>query len=156
MFTSYSIYYHCQPLYRTHVKYIGIGNEDLISEVFKKRFKMINDAVKRKYPEIQVEGTVGPSYEGPDYDEGLKLARAEKLDMVDEHYYVQPGWMINNQDFYDNYDRKGPKVYLGEYAAHISGCLNNLESALAEALYLTSVERNADVVVMSSYVPLLA
>lgn len=144
---------HPEPF---NLKYIGIGNEDLISEAFKVRFKMINDAVKSRYPDIQVVGTAGPFYEGADYDEGWALARAEGVDMVDEHYYVQPGWMINNQDFYDNYDRKGPKVYLGEYAAHVPGRLNNMETALAEALYLTSVERNADVVAMTSYAPLLA
>lgn len=76
--------------------------------------------------------------------------------MVDEHYYNTPGWFINNQDFYDRYDRSKPKVYLGEYAAHLPGRPNNIETALAEALYLTSVERNGDVVQMSSYAPLLA
>ena len=76
--------------------------------------------------------------------------------MVDEHYYNTPGWFINNQDFYDRYDRNKAKVYLGEYAAHLPGRPNNIETALAEALYLTSVERNADVVTMTSYAPLLA
>lgn len=76
--------------------------------------------------------------------------------MVDEHYYVDPSWMIHNQDYYDNYKRNATKVYLGEYAAHLPGRPNNLETALASALYLTSVERNADVVAMTSYAPLLA
>lgn len=138
------------------LKYIGIGNEDLISPAFKVRFKMINDAVREKYPDITVVGTVGPFYEGADYIEGWEFAREENVPMVDEHYYVSPGWMIHNQHYYDNYDRKGPKVYLGEYAAHLPGRPSNIETALAEALYLTSVERNADVVEMTSYAPLLA
>ncbi len=144
---------HTRPY---NLKYIGIGNEDLISEAFEVRFKMINDAIKAKYPDIRVVGTVGPFYEGADYDEGWDFARKENVAMVDEHYYVSPGWMINNQDYYDNYDRRGPKVYLGEYAAHLPGRPSNIETAMAEALYLTSVERNADVVAMTSYAPLLA
>lgn len=139
-----------------NLKYIGIGNEDMITEVFEERFKLINDAVKRAYPDITVIGTVGPFYEGSDYDEGWRFARRENVDMVDEHYYVDPAWLIYNQDYYDNYDRKGPKVYLGEWAAHLPGRPSNMETALAEALYLTAVERNGDVVSLSSYAPLLA
>lgn len=139
-----------------NLKYLGIGNEDMITEVFEERFRMIYDAVKAKYPEIQVVGTAGPFYEGTDYREGWRLASELKVPLVDEHYYVDPGWMINNQDFYDNYDRDGSKVYLGEYAAHLPGRPSNVETALAEALYLTSVERNGDVVEMTSYAPLLA
>ncbi|MDE6859521.1 MAG: carbohydrate binding domain-containing protein [Duncaniella sp.] len=144
---------HPEPF---NLKYIGIGNEDLISEVFIPRFKMIFDAIKATYPEITVVGTVGPFYEGSDYDAGWKLAEELGIPMVDEHYYVDPSWMIHNQDYYDNYRRNGTKVYLGEYAAHLPGRPSNMETALAEALYLTSVERNADVVAMTSYAPLLA
>lgn len=138
------------------LKYIGIGNEDLITDVFEERFTLIYKAVREKYPHITVVGTVGPFYEGTDYDEGWKLADKLSVPMVDEHYYVSPGWMIHNQDYYDRYDRKKSKVYLGEYAAHLPGRPNNLETALSEALYLTAVERNADVVSMASYAPLLA
>lgn len=137
------------------LKYIGIGNEDLISDVFEERFAMIFKAVKAKYPNITVIGTVGPFYEGSDYDEGWKFATEQGVPMVDEHYYCQPGWFINNQHFYDGYDRKKSKVYLGEYAAQFGGA-PNVESALAEAIYLINVERNADVVTMTSYAPLLA
>lgn len=139
-----------------NLKYIGIGNEDMITEVFEERFKKINSAVKKAYPEITVVGTVGPFYEGSDYTEGWRLAKEENIDMVDEHYYVDPAWLIYNQDYYDNYDRSGTKVYLGEWAAHLPGRPSNMETALAEALYLTAVERNGDVVSMSSYAPLLA
>ncbi|MGC4102607.1 alpha-L-arabinofuranosidase C-terminal domain-containing protein [Ferruginibacter sp.] len=144
---------HPQPF---NLKYIGIGNEDLISEVFKERFAMIYKAIKTKYPAITVIGTVGPFYEGSDYSFGWDFASSLGVPMVDEHYYVPPGWMIDNQDFYDKYDRQKPKVYLGEYAAHVKGRPNNMETALTEALYLCNVERNGDVVSMTSYAPLLA
>lgn len=139
-----------------NLKYIGVGNEDLITDIFEERFKLINDAIKKKYPEITVIGTVGPFNEGTDYVEGWKIADEMKLDMVDEHYYQSPGWYLNNQDFYDSYDRNKAKVYLGEYAAHIPGRHNNIETALSEALHMINLERNADVVTMTSYAPLLA
>lgn len=139
-----------------NLKYIGIGNEDLITDIFKERFAMIYSAVKERYPEIIVIGTVGPFYEGTDYVEGWDLATKLGVPMVDEHYYNPPGWYIHNQDFYDKYDRSKPKVYLGEYAAHLPGRPNNIETALAEALHLANVERNADIVTMTSYAPLFA
>ena len=140
-----------------NLKYIGIGNEDLITDVFEERFTMIYLAIKEKYPEMIVVGTVGPFNEGTDYVEGWKLADKLGVPMVDEHYYQSPGWFLHNQDFYDKYDRsKKTKVYLGEYATHIPGRRANMETALTEALYLTALERNGDVVHMSSYAPLLA
>lgn len=144
---------HPEPF---NLKYLGIGNEDLISEAFETRFKMIRDAVNAKYPEIIVVGTVGPFFEGSDYEEGWDFAKKENVAIVDEHYYVAPGWYINHRDYYDNYDKKGPKVYLGEYASHYPGRESNLECALSIGLYLTDVERNADVVTMTSYAPLLS
>ncbi|MEI6949867.1 alpha-L-arabinofuranosidase C-terminal domain-containing protein [Paraflavisolibacter sp. H34] len=135
-----------------NLKYIGVGNEDLISDVFEERFTMIYNALKEKYPEITVIGTVGPFYEGTDYEEGWELALKLKVPMVDEHYYNLPGWFIHNQEYYDGYDRSKPKVYLGEYASRGT----TLYNALAEALYLTALERNGDVVHMTSYAPLLA
>lgn len=135
-----------------NLKYIGIGNEDLISEVLKERFALINKAIQEKYPDIVVIGTVGPFYKGSDYDEGWRFATELGLEMVDEHYYENPGWFINNQDYYDKYSREKAKVYLGEYASRG----NKLYNALAEAIYLTAIERNADVVHMASYAPLLA
>lgn len=118
---------------------------------------MIFNAIKEKYPEIIVVGTVGPFNEGTDYVEGWKLADKLGIPMVDEHYYQSPGWFLHNQDFYDKYDRsKKTKVYLGEYATHIPGRKANMETALTEALYLTALERNGDVVHMTSYAPLLA
>lgn len=139
-----------------NLKYVGIGNEDLITNIFEERFTMIFNAIKEKYPEITVIGTVGPFFEGTDYTEGWKIATKLEVPMVDEHYYLSPGWFIYNQDYYDKYDRSKSKVYLGEYAAHLPGRPNNLETALAEALYLTAVERNGDIVHMTSYAPMLA
>jgi len=139
-----------------NLKYIGIGNEDLITDIFEERFTMIFNAVREKYPEITVIGTVGPFYEGTDYVEGWKLAGKLNIPMVDEHYYNPPGWYIHNQDYYDKYDRSKSKVYLGEYAVHLPGRPNNMETALAEALHLANVERNGDIVTMTSYAPLLA
>lgn len=138
-----------------NMKFIGIGNEDMITDVFEERFTMIYKAIKEKYPEITVIGTTGPFSEGTDYEEGWALATQLGVPMVDEHYYKSPGWFINHQNYYDYYDRNKPQVYLGEYAAHLKGG-PNLETALAEALYLASIERNADIVTMTSYAPLLA
>lgn len=134
------------------MKYLGIGNEDLISDVFVERFNYLNRAIREKHPEITIVGTVGPFYEGSDYEYGWQLAKEENLKIVDEHYYNPTGWFINNQDFYDKYERNSTKVYLGEYAS--KG--NTFENALAEATHLANIERNADVVAMTSYAPLLA
>lgn len=137
-----------------HLNYIGIGNEDLISTAFEDRYLMICKAIKAKYPDVTVVGTVGPFHDpSSDYVEGWKLAKANRniIDMVDEHYYEQPGWFLHHQDYYDGYDRTAPKVYIGEYASKS----RTMESALAEAVHLCNVERNGDVVAMTSYAPLL-
>lgn len=139
-----------------NLKYIGIGNEDLITDIFEERFTMIFNAIKAKHPEITVIGTAGPFYQGTDYVEGWNIVKKLQVPMVDEHYYVPPGWFIHNQDFYDKYDRNAAKVYLGEYASHLPSRPNNLETALTEALHLNSLEKNGDVVSMASYAPLLA
>lgn len=135
-----------------NLKYLGIGNEDLISEVFKERYLWLIKEVKKAHPEIVVVGTVGPFWEGSDYGYGWDIARNEDIEIVDEHYYNPVGWYLNHQDFYDKYSRNGTKVYLGEWAS--KG--NRWENALAEAIHITNLERNADVVTMSSYAPLLA
>ena len=139
-----------------NLKMIGIGNEDLISTDFEQRYLMICKAVKEKYPQIEVVGTVGPfHFPSSDYIEGWKVAKENHryIDAVDEHYYEQPGWFVNHQDYYDQYDRKAPKVYLGEYASRGRDALDN---ALAEGIHLCNVERNGDVVEMASYAPLLS
>ena len=142
---------HPEPF---NLKYIGIGNEDIISTTFEERYEMICKAIKQKYPNIIVCGTVGPFHDpSADYVEGWKFAKAHHniIDMVDEHYYESPGWFMHHQNYYDDYDRKGPKVYLGEYASRT----RTVESALVEAMHLCSLQRNGDVVAMSSYAPLL-
>lgn len=143
---------HPEPF---HLKYIGIGNEDIISTTFEDRCEMICRAIRQRYPDITICGTVGPFHDpSADYIEGWHFAKAHKdiIDMVDEHYYESPGWFMNHLDYYDDYDRTGPKVYVGEYASRT----RTHESALAEALYLCNIERNGDIVAMTSYAPLLA
>ena len=140
-----------------NLKYIGIGNEDIISTDFEDRCLMIADAIKKHYPNITICGTVGPFHDpSSDYIEGWKFAKQHKdvLDMVDEHYYESVGWFLNHQHYYDNYDRTAPKVYLGEYAVRQGK--GGLDCALAEAAYLCHIERNADIVTMTSYAPLLS
>lgn len=140
---------HPQPF---NLEYIGIGNEDKITPVFKERFKVIYDAVKLKYPEIKIIGTVGPAPSGEDYDLGWQFANQQNIQMVDEHYYEKPEWFIDHQKRYDSYNRSQSKVYIGEYASWG----NKLFNAIAEAAYMTSLERNGDVVRLASYAPMLA
>jgi alpha-L-arabinofuranosidase len=135
-----------------NLEYIGVGNEDKITSEFEERFKEIYDAVKAKHPEITVIGTVGPFHSGEDFEKGWKIAEELKLEMVDEHYYVQPEWLMANVHRYDKYPRTSSKVYLGEYASWG----NKLKNAISEAAYLTGLERNGDVVHLASYAPLLA
>ncbi|BET68539.1 hypothetical protein ASA1KI_34570 [Opitutales bacterium ASA1] len=139
-----------------NLKYLGVGNEDAITPEFKERFRMIHEALAQKHPEILVVGTSGPFASGEDFDKGWAFARELNLAMVDEHYYVSPQWFWDNLERYDAYDRAGPTVYVGEYAAHERDRRNTLRSAIAEAAYLTSLERNGDVVRFASYAPLLA
>lgn len=135
-----------------HLQYIGIGNEDRQTDAFRRRFGMIYAAVHARYPDITVIGTVGPSPAGEDYELGWKLADSLAVAMVDEHYYEKPEWFLSNGRRYDGYDRSRSKVYVGEYASWG----NTLYNALAEGVYMTSLERNGDVVRMASYAPLLA
>lgn len=138
-----------------NMKYLGIGNEDIISTVFEERCEMIAKAIRERYSEIQICGTAGPfHFPSADYVEGWKFANDHRslFDLIDEHYYESTGWFIHHQDYYDQYDRQGPKVYVGEYASRS----RTHESALAEALYLCNIERNGDIVEMTSYAPLLA
>lgn len=135
-----------------NLQYIGIGNEDKITPEFKERFKLIYEAVKAKHPEIIIIGTSGPGSDGEDFDLGWQYAHHLNVPMVDEHYYKDPQWFIKNQYRYDSYDRSKGKVYLGEYASWG----NKMKNAVAEAVYLTTLERNGDVVSMASYAPLLA
>jgi alpha-L-arabinofuranosidase len=140
---------HPEPF---HLEYIGIGNEDKQTDAFRQRFDMIYAAVHKQYPGITIIGTVGPSPAGDDYQLGWRFADSLSVAMVDEHYYEKPEWFLSNGQRYDRYDRKKSKVYVGEYASWG----NTLYNALAEGAYMTSLERNGDVVHMASYAPLLA
>jgi len=135
-----------------NLQYVGIGNEDKQTDAFRDRFRMIYEVVKAKHPEITVVGTVGPFPDGEDYELGWKLAGELGIPVVDEHYYQKPEWFLSNNRRYDGYDRSKSKVYVGEYASWG----NTLFNALAEAAYMTGLERNGDVVRMASYAPLLA
>ncbi len=138
------------------LEYLGVGNEDHITPEFEERFEMIDEALRERCPEITVIGTVGPFPDGTDWEEGWRIANRLRVPIVDEHYYRPPGWFLENAGRYDAFDRSRSKVYVGEYAAHDRDRQSTLRSALAEAAYMTQLERNGDVVVMASYAPLLA
>ena len=140
-----------------NMKQIGVGNEQW-GELYPPRLEKFIKAIRAKYPKMKICGTSGPSADGKDFDYGWKEMKRLKLDLVDEHYYKPPQWFFDNAGRYDNYDRKGPKVFAGEYAAHGRGDLNmnNWEAALSEAAFMTGLERNADVVYQATYAPLFA
>lgn len=135
-----------------NLTYVGIGNEDKMTPEFEERFKMIYKVVKAKHPEVEVIGTAGPFHSGEDFEKGWKIANELKVPIIDEHYYIDPNWFISNQRRYDKYPRNAGQVYLGEYASWG----NKLRNAIGEAAYMTSLERNGDVVRMASYAPMLA
>ena len=137
-----------------NLKYLGLGNEEKISPEFCERFKYIYERVTKAHPEIVIVGTAGPgSHAGnPDFEAGWKLADETAMPIIDEHYYEPNTYFLNKRQ-YDNYPRdRKTKVYLGEYASKDK----KLIDALAEGLYLLHVERNGDVVAMTSYAPLFA
>lgn len=143
---------HPEPF---NLKYIGIGNEQWGS-LYPERLEPFMKAIKAKYPGIKIIGSSGPSPDGKDFDYGWQEMKKLKVDLVDEHYYRDPNWFKSNAARYDKYDRKGPKVFAGEYACHPQNRKNNFESALSEAAFMTGFERNADVVQMCTYAPLFA
>ena len=143
-----------------HLTMIGIGNEQW-GEPYVERYKRFAATLKAKHPEINLVVAAGPAPSGEQFDFLWSNWRQLKADIVDEHYYMSPEWFLNNTNRYDHYDRSGPKVFAGEYAAQTSGVArpdnhNNWNAAIAEAAYMTGLERNADVVRMASYAPLFA
>jgi alpha-L-arabinofuranosidase len=126
-----------------NLKYLEIGNENG-GAAYSERYRLIYEAIKRKYPQMNL---IADDWGGkPD----------SRVDILDEHYYNTPEFFIANANHYDNYDRKGPKIYVGEYAV-TQGCgQGNLRGAIGEAAFMTGMERNSDVVVMASYAPLFA
>lgn len=137
------------------LKYLAVGNEQWGSGYYE-RYERFYDAIKAVYPDLQLIFAAGPMASGSDFEDAWTYAKSGKVDIVDEHYYMPPNWFFNNVDRYDDYDRNGPKVFVGEYAAHDSGDKNTMLSALAEAAFMTGIEKNSDVVAMASYAPLLA
>ena len=137
------------------LKLLAVGNEQWGS-LYPERLEPFMKAIRDKYPNIKVIGSAGPSPDGKDFEYGWKEMKRLKTDLVDEHYYKNPQWFLANANRYDNYDRKSPKVFAGEYACHPTNRKNNFESALCEAAFMTGFERNADVVQMCTYAPLFA
>lgn len=138
-----------------NLKQIGIGNEQW-GPLYPERLTKFVEQIRAKYPKIKICGSSGPSADGKDFDYGWQEMRKLKVDLVDEHYYKSPEWFRSNAGRYDNYDRKGPKVFAGEYAAHAKHDPNSWEAALSEAAFMTGLERNADVVYQATYAPLFA
>ena len=144
-----------------NMKFIGVGNEQW-GEFYYERLKPFVAAIRAKYPDIKIVGTSGPVPEDvPDatyrFEDGWKAMKAQKADLVDEHYYRDEAWFLSHGLRYDSYDRKGPKVFAGEYACHGKGKKwNHYEAAILEAAFMTGFERNADVVHMTTPAPLFA
>ncbi len=143
-----------------NMKYIGVGNEQW-GEDYIERYKIFEKAIHTKYPDIKIISGSGPSPDGEFFDYGWKELKKLNAQIVDEHYYNSPEWFTKNAGRYDDYDRSGPKVFAGEYAAQSVGVVkpdnkNNWQTALSEAAFMTGLERNADLVTMTSYAPLFA
>ena len=145
---------HPEPF---NLKMIGIGNEQW-DKVYVERLEAFTKAIRAKYPNVKVVGSSGPSANGDKFDYLWPEMKRIGVDLVDEHYYMNPDWFFGNASRYDNYDRKGPKVFAGEYASHDHSTKkdNNFLAALSEAAFMTGLERNADVVHLATYAPLFA
>lgn len=148
---------HPEPF---NLKMIGVGNEQWGTQYIE-RYTVFAAAIKSKYPEIRIVSGTGPSPDGKDFDYAAKELKKLNAQIVDEHYYANPEWFLKNANRYDNYDRNSYKIFAGEYAAQsLKTCSpknqNNWECALAEAAFMTGLERNAEVVNLCSYAPLLA
>ncbi|TDV44786.1 alpha-L-arabinofuranosidase C-terminal domain-containing protein [Actinophytocola oryzae] len=140
---------HPEPFGLTH---LAVGNEENLPDAYFERFVRFRAAIEARYPEVTVVGNAGPDDSGATFDRLWQLNTDAGVDLVDEHYYNSPTWFLQNNERYDSYDRAGPKVFLGEYASQD----NRFYNALTEAAYLTGLERNADVVRLASYAPLLS
>ena len=139
-----------------NLKFIGIGNEQW-GETYPEHLKPFITAIRAKYPDIKIVGSSGPNSEGKDFDYLWPEMKKLNADLVDEHFYRPESWFLSQGARYDNYDRKGPKVFAGEYACHGKGKKwNHFNAALLEAAFMTGLERNADVVHMATYAPLFA
>ena len=139
-----------------NLKFLAVGNEQW-DNLYYERLRPFVKAIKVKYPNIKLIGTSGPDSEGEMFDKGWKAMKELKADLVDEHFYRDEHWFLSHGLRYEGYDRKGPKVFAGEYACHGKGKKwNHFETSLYEAAFMTDLERNADVVDMATYAPLFA
>ena len=138
-----------------NLKLLGVGNEQWGPQ-YVERFAQFAQAIRARHPEIRLIAAAGPYPDGERFDFLWPKLRELKADFVDEHFYRPPEWFLANGQRYDGYNRTGPKVFAGEYAVLVPERANNLQSALAEAAMMTGFERNADVVRLASYAPLLA
>lgn len=140
-----------------NLKYLGIGNEQW-GEEFIVRFEPFVKAIRERHPEIEIIGTSGPSASGERFDYLWQEMRRIGVDLVDEHYYAPERFFMENADRYDHYPRTGPKVFAGEYACHGANGkkFNHFNASLLEAAFMTGLERNADIVRMATFAPLLA
>lgn len=139
-----------------NLKFLAVGNEQW-DNLYYERLRPFVKAIKAKYPNIKLIGTSGPDSEGEMFDKGWKAMKELKADLVDEHFYRNEHWFLSHGLRYEGYDRKGPKVFAGEYACHGKGKKwNHFETSLYEAAFMTDLERNADVVDMATYAPLFA
>ncbi|MFQ9071040.1 MAG: alpha-L-arabinofuranosidase C-terminal domain-containing protein [Bacteroides stercoris] len=139
-----------------NLKLIGIGNEQWGKE-YPEHLEPFVKAIRKKYPDIKIVGSSGPDSEGEQFDYLWPEMKSLKADLVDEHFYRPEAWFLSQGARYDNYDRKGPKVFAGEYACHGRGKKwNHFHASLLEAAFMTGLERNADIVHMATYAPLFA
>lgn len=139
-----------------NLKFLAVGNEQW-DDLYYERLKPFVKAIKAKYPDIRLIGTSGPDSEGEMFEKGWKAMKNLKADLVDEHFYRDENWFLSHGLRYESYDRKGPKVFAGEYACHGKGKKwNHFETSLYEAAFMTDLERNADIVDMATYAPLFA
>lgn len=139
-----------------NLKLIGIGNEQWGKE-YPEHLEPFVKAIRKKYPDIKIVGSSGPDSEGEQFDYLWPEMKGLKADLVDEHFYRPEAWFLSQGARYDNYDRKGPKVFAGEYACHGKGKKwNHFHASLLEAAFMTGLERNADIVHMATYAPLFA
>ena len=139
-----------------NLKFLAVGNEQW-DDLYYERLRPFVKAIKAKYPNIKLIGTSGPDSEGEMFEKGWKAMKELKADLVDEHFYRDEHWFLSHGLRYEGYDRKGPKVFAGEYACHGKGKKwNHFETSLYEAAFMTDLERNADVVDMATYAPLFA
>ena len=138
------------------LKLIAIGNEQWGPE-YPERLEPFVKAIRKAYPDIRIVGSSGPDSEGKQFDYLWPEMTRLGADLVDEHFYRPESWFLAQGNRYDNYSRKGPKVFAGEYACHGKGKkYNHFNAALLEAAFMTGLERNADVVHMATYAPLFA